>query len=396
MAISTMWTNFLNGDTGLSIRNKLNSFNTNILADMVSTEGRITTNEGRLTTAEATIISNLNSITALDVRVTQNESDITALQGPQVDLQLVPQVTPPAHLEGRMYYNDSRSAMRIQGPIPGVEVEVGHMSHAHVINNSGALIEKGSACRHDGVSGGIVQIEKAIADNFVNSVVFGVAQHDIPNLTEGAVITFGELENVDTSGVAVGVPLYLSDTIPGAWTETPPDIVSQLGGALTQDVATGRLFVSIDNNQTLPNVLGILQGQLDTGLGVGVYNVNVVPQNISDYAVDSSVGMTTNATNGTITIPVSGFYDGSFTASLEFASSTSTRVIDIDIYDITTATTLFSFPYNLPRDTLTGGISFSSKFQATAGDEFVMRISSVPNITVTITDIDMDISSVRI
>ena len=87
MAISTVWSPYPNGGTGLNIRNAINTFNTNILADMVSTEARVTVNEGNISGNTAAIGTNTSDIAALDVRVTANEGDITTQDARIADLE---------------------------------------------------------------------------------------------------------------------------------------------------------------------------------------------------------------------------------------------------------------------------------------------------------------------
>lgn len=327
----------------------------------------------------------------------ENDAQYVPLAGDvaAVKAQYTPQASVPTHVEGQMYYYQDKEEFRLQGPFPGVEVGIGHGMHIHIVNNSGVLIEKGSACANDGVSvGGIPQAKKAIADSFDNAIIFGVALHDIPDGAEGAISTFGQIRTLDTSLLPVGVPLYLSDTVAGTYTATAPDIVSQVGGVLVSDATDGELFVFIESNIVLPSVLGLLQGQ--TGMAMGIYDLVIAPQNITNYANSGSVAMIVSQGQGTITVPSDGFYNGSFTASLSFGSTTSTRTIYVDIYNQTTATTLFSYPFNVPRDATEGGISFSSIISANENDVFIMRMSSLPDITVELTDVGMTMNSVRI
>lgn len=61
------WSDFANGESALSIRNKLNTFNNAVVTEAASTASAANTNG--------------TAITALDTRVTSNDTDITALQG---------------------------------------------------------------------------------------------------------------------------------------------------------------------------------------------------------------------------------------------------------------------------------------------------------------------------
>ena len=391
MAISTMWTNFLNGDTGLSIRNKLNSFNTNILADMISTEGRVTSGESRITAAEADIIANDGDITALDGRITVNEADILALEGPQDKLQFTPQVTPPAHIEGQVYYNDAKEEFRLQGPFAGVEIPVGHGEHIHVINNTGAILTKGTACRHNGVAAGEVQVVPAIADSFVNARVLGVVAEDIAIGARGALITSGEIDDIDTASLPTGQPLYLSDTVAGTYTTTIPDIVTQVGGAITADALTGRFYVKIINNRNLPTVLSGLKG-----LTVPSVPLTTVAQDITGYVTAEEVVMLADPITGILTLSNDGYYRTTITADITFPSATSTRTIYVEVYDVTGVSILFNYTKNIPRDATEDAFSFSYPFTGTADNEYKLRVRASTAFTVAVADVTFDIQSINI
>lgn len=326
----------------------------------------------------------------LSARVTANEDYIA---NPKALLDFEPQNTPPAYLEGRAYYDNVLKTFSLMGPFSDVIVEVGHGMHTHVINNSGALIEKGSACRHDGVAGGIVQIQKAQADTFVNAEIFGVAQHDIPNGSEGAIVTFGEIRDLDTSSVAVGVPLYLSDTVAGGWQETPPDIVSQVGGAVTQDALTGRLFVSIVSNKNIPTVFAGMQGQT---VGNDTYNVTTTVQDINDYLTLTNVVMSGDLPTGVITLSNDGNYRLHFSAGISFPTSTSTRTVYLELYDITNTNILYTYAKNIPRDATEDGFSFSFPFSGLANNQYKIRIRSSVAIDVTFDNVSYDLTSISI
>jgi len=388
--MATVWSDFNNGETGLVVRNSLNTFNGGIASDMASAEGRLTANEGRLTATETETSTNTTNITDLDSRVLQTENDILALEGPQ-DTRLFNDLTGshPAYQPGQRFYADG--VMNSHGKYPDVTLQDGREMHLEVINNSGITITNGQVCRHDGVSGGIPQVQLCLADTFAGAEILGVATHDIPNGQTGLLTIYGHI-TMNTLGLLAGVPLYVSDTIPGGLTDVPPDIASQVGGALVIDASIGVLEVVIRSNVALPNILGLLQNPA----GSGVYNLTSTPQVIDDYLFEGSVAMTVDKVSGTIITPVEGFYNGSFTASGTFSSSAQTRTLYVEIFESTVDGVIFTFPFNVPRDATTGGVNFNAKFIAAPGKTYSMRISSIPNMTITIDNVSMDIESVRI
>lgn len=362
------WVNFENGEAGGSIRSKINTF---------------------LTTVDDFLFGN-NKYTDTEVaKVAANTAAVAELIAPE-STKYTPLAVAPTYQEGQVYYDQGHGTLKVQGPIEGSGIEVGHSMHVHVINNTGATIEKGMAVRHDGVAAGKIQVAKAIATSFDNARLFGVAQDDILNGQEGAIMTFGEITNLNTLGYPTGVPLYLSDTVPGTYSEVIPAIISRVGGSLVQDGASGRLFVSMINNVNLPTVLGGLQGQT-----TGTYSVSGLAQDIVDYTLEESVVMDTNLLLGTITLSNDGKYRISYGCSMTFPSSITTRTLYFEVYNETTATVVFTYVKNVPRDATADSLHFGAPFSGDANDVYKMRISGdVMDITITGTSFDVESVSI--
>lgn len=318
------------------------------------------------------------------------EQRVTDLESP-IKVELTPQATPPTYIEGQIYYDDTKKTFVAAGQYSDAKISVGHDMHVHVINNSGALIEKGMAVRHNGVdANGIVQIEKAIATSFTNARIFGVTQHDIADTAEGAIITFGEISGIDTSGVSAGVPLYLSDTTAGTFTATAPSIISQIGGATTSAVS-GNLFVSIINNTTFPSIYGGLKN-----LTTPAVSVTTTSADITGYVTTNSSVVTVNATTGVITLPYAGAYRSNFVADISFTSATTTRSVTFEIYDATGTAIAYSYTKNIPRDATQDGLSFSFPQTAVVNNEVKMMVKASESMTITFNSIIFDIESVNI
>ena len=228
-----------NGESGLITRGKLNDNYTELYDKDAAQDVTIGQNTTDLTALDGRITVNEADITSIDGRVAVNEADILVLQTPPDAAALNPVAVVPAYLEGQFYYNSITGTFDIMGPYDGIIVSPGHGEHLHVVNNSGGLIEAGMAVRIAGVSAGIPQIVKAQADTFANANVLGIAVIDIPNLAESAVSLSGVIRGLDTSLLTPGVPLYLSDTIPGTYTVTAPAIRTEVGGVLFADAIDG-------------------------------------------------------------------------------------------------------------------------------------------------------------
>ncbi len=331
----------------------------------------------------------LNSALGNKSNIGHNHTTLSAL----TTLNFVAQVTDPVHAAGNLFYSDKDGLLIFQTDKPGVQFTIPNEIPRKVINKTGVTITNGSVCRHDGVdiATGLPKIALAIADNFNNATILGIATHEILNDEDGWITRFGKVNDLDTSGDTAGVPMYLSDTIAGTWSETAPAIVSQVGGVSVVDASNGVLEVEINSNIQLPTLVSVMQGQ-----NFPVYAVTAVSQNIDDYITASDFGTVSDPLLGTIDIPVSGLWAGSFTAGLSFASTTSTRTIYIEIYESIGMNVIFTYPVNVPRDATEQGISMNSEFSALAGQVYAMRIRASVAISVTISDTSMSIKSIRL
>jgi len=338
---------------------------------------------------------NIGGVASSDKVLKKSELDATyqviAGSSAITKTKYTPQSSPPSHVEGQEYYDANHGNKMIQSGIPGVEVAVGHSLHMHVENNSGGLIEKGMAVRQNGVVDGKVQITKALADTFTNARILGIVSEDIADGDEGAITTFGEISDLDTSTLPTGVPLFLSDTVAGTYTSTAPAIISRIGGAIVSDAA-GAITVYIINNKNTPTVFGGMQGQS----GTGVYSLTTTAQDIDDYDTSSTIVMTVDKPNGTITLSNDGEYRMHFAAAISFTSLTSTRSVTFEFYDVTGTTIHFSYVKNIPRDATEDSLSFSWPIGEVADNVHKVRIKASTTMDVTFNEISFDIQSVNI
>lgn len=364
------WTNFNNGDNGLSIRTALNAF---------------------LTTVDTFLTGNNQYTDVEKAKVGDNTTKVATLLAPSETLYQ-PQAPLLTAIEGRVYYDNSEGSLKVQGPIPGVEVSVGHTTHTHVVNNTGEVITKGMACVQAGVVNGEIQVQKAIATSFDMARIFGVAQQDIPNGGSGALITFGEIPNLNTLGYPTGVPLYLSDTVAGTYSEVAPTIISRVGGSLKQDGATGRLYVSMLTNVNLPTVLGALA---IAGGGTTTYNITTTPQTIVNFTSKNETLMAADELLGTITSSYTGAYRSNVTMVLSFTSSNNTRTLEIDVFNETMGQPVGVFAKNIPKNCTVDSFSFGVPFPVVAGHVYKVRIAG-DTMDITITSASFDLESISI
>jgi hypothetical protein len=309
------------------------------------------------------VVDGLISILDEGQTLVYRDGSLTIDKLPMVDLP-----ADPSFVSGTVYFKDG--ALKIMTNISGVTVEVGHQLHLHVYNDTGVAIPKGKIVRHDGVFSGVPKIALALADNFIHGRILGMTTHEIADGTYGLISSFGVVEGIDTDGVTTGVPLYLSDTSAGDYTETAPAIASQIGGALIADAADGKIFVYIENGINLPEI-----GAFYRGLS-GTHTIDTTVRTFPVF--DASTAMLVDVSSGnTFVVPTAGFYTITFTATLEnLAAYSSGSLIQIDVYNETQARLEFDHYIVVGRsDTVTSG-SFTIVLELAANDEISFKHSS--------------------
>ena len=299
----------------------------------------------------------------------------------------------PPHTAGQMYY--ANGVWNLQDGYPDVTLQVGREQHIEVINNSGNTIFNGSVVRHNGTVNGEIQILLAQADNFVNARILGIAAHDIPNGQKGIITTFGLL-NMNTSSLSEGIPLFLSDTVAGGITETPPDIASQVGG-VTKSAIDGTLFVSTSSNISLPTVFTGLKGQNSPTYNMTAGNY----QAINDYLNKNEVFLTSNLTTGEIDTTKVGA--GWYTYNVKFDGTISDEEIDMnfEIYDTVNGIVLDTYNYNCGRGSVPNLVPIAQSFSddiyiANNNAKLVVRFKVATNETVVFNTMSFSLKTLNV
>lgn len=158
------------------------------------------------------------------------------------------EVSPPAHAEGLVFFDTTTHTLNYYNDETDVTVNLGEENLLRIYNNSGVALADGDAVKISGAFGTLPTVSKAVATTGTSPVV-GIVTHSIPNGSIGYITTFGIVRDVDTSGFVAGDLLYLSSATSGAITNVAPSFpnkVIQIGSCITSDVATGTIFVDID------------------------------------------------------------------------------------------------------------------------------------------------------
>jgi hypothetical protein len=122
------------------------------------------------------------------------------------------------------------------------------VTHIAVRNVTCATIPKGSPVYISGYNLGqdVSEVELSDADNAVTMPSIGLVEEDIPSNTNGEVVAYGVLKDVDTSTWAVGDVLYV-DTTAGQLVNVRPtgsgELVQAVAKVIRSNAVNGRLLV---------------------------------------------------------------------------------------------------------------------------------------------------------
>jgi hypothetical protein len=336
-------------------------------------------------------IANESAITSLSAQVSSNTDAINIIETPDY-IDFTPQSLPPAYSEGLLYYDMTARTLVSYNDLSDTALNIGLENRVRVYNNSGSTMLNGTAIRIgntaiDGVPVAIL----SVADNFLDGVCEGVLTHDLLDNAIGEATINGTVMGLDTSSFSVGDTLYLSATVPGGITSTPPDLSTKIGTVLISDATTGSILVMINSLKTLPVTIGTM----DTLVDPAQVSVTSTPQKFQNYINTKSLEMIVDGTGGLITVK----YDGSYNIDTLFVieninGSNNQHQIDIYARVNESATNEFYFPLIVGRNgTRTSGTPFTD-LNLNAGDTVSMWYASEDiNDTVAVRSISFKITS---
>jgi len=340
--------------------------------------GGITTDEKVLTQAE--VDSKLASYTKLD-----GSTPVSKMTWTPVDPATV------TYVESTTYYNQDAGTFDVKGKYSDVTLQVGREQHVEVINNSGGNFLNGRVVRYNNVAAGDPAVVLALADSFITSSGLSVTTHNINNSDPGIVTTFGRVGGLDLSAFNDGDVLYLSDTVPGGMTTTPPDIVSRIGIVFDNDAINGVLFVNPESNMQLPTIFAYINDGVSSTTLTAAYTL------IANYTTSGNVVMNFNATAGTIDIPTSGTYEIDVNISMLFDTIGNSEE-SINLRVTGTLSGSRDLPLTIPRNG--GAVSAypGIKFNGIAGESISLSLGGATRTLTNVTYplVTFEITSVRI
>ena len=173
----------------------------------------------------------------------------------------------PSYAAGLVWYDSTTASLSYYNNTTNNVLHIGQEIQQQVRNSTGSTITKGQIVYISGATGQIGNITLARANTYAASQVIGVANQDIPNNTNGWIITQGTITNFDTSGLTEGANVYLSASTAGAFTSTEPttpNYAVHMGVCLYSNAVNGKIYIcpinkSIDTGYIIGQV-AIAQG----------------------------------------------------------------------------------------------------------------------------------------
>lgn len=201
------------------------------------------------------------------------------------------------HVEGRVHWNDSLKTLEVDTENADVQLKVGHELVIRVNNQTGDVLLKGRAVYINGEQGQRPTVTYGTyTGESTSASIVGLVADDISNSSNGYVIAYGLLENVDTSAYSVGTPLYLytGGTITDVKPQAPNHDV-RIGKVIVSNATTGSIFVTIQNGYELDELhdVRITSPSTDDVLVRSSYNGTPVWVNTKTLSGLTYVGATT-------------------------------------------------------------------------------------------------------
>jgi len=154
----------------------------------------------------------------------------------------------PAWREGLVFYDYDNKTLALYNDQSDVTLQIGQEGHIRVLNGTGSTILNGQAVQITSGVGGIPIIGLAVASYSANNQPIAIATHNIPADAVGLTTLYGTVSDVNLSAFTNGDTLYLSPTIPGAYTNVAPNTpcsTIEIGHVIDNGV-NGKLLVKID------------------------------------------------------------------------------------------------------------------------------------------------------
>jgi hypothetical protein len=198
--------------------------------------------------------------------------------------------------QGAMYWDaDAETVALIMN---GTIQKIGEDMFYHVRNTTGSTIPKGTAVRFSGTTGnsGRLLIAPMLANGtYPSQYYMGITSEELLNNEDGKVYHFGKMRGINTSAFTDGAILYVSPSVAGALTATPP--------VAPNNIIIAAAVVHAANNGTLM-IRTTLGSNINSDEGVLI----TTPANNEALIYESSTSLWKNKTIATALgyTPISG------------------------------------------------------------------------------------------
>jgi hypothetical protein len=183
---------------------------------------------------------------------------------------------------GELRWNDTDGTLEFKLKGGNVTLQIGQEQVAHFRNNTAADMTNSQVVYITGATGTRATISLAQANSeAASAVVIGVLTEDIAKNAEGFVTTFGLVRDINTSALTEGAAIWLSPTVAGGMTTTPPVAPNHsvlVGYCIRSHPNQGVIFVKPQNGYELeelhnvkitnPQDGQVLKYQASTGLWI--------------------------------------------------------------------------------------------------------------------------------
>lgn len=163
---------------------------------------------------------------------------------------------------GKVLWNDFDGTLNLGLKRGNVILNVGQQLFVQCRNNTGAQIVKGRVVYVNGALGDRKTIALAQANSEATaSKTFGLLAETTNTGSDGFVITKGVLRGLDTDGMTIGGPVWLSASSAGQWTQTRPSAPNHavfVGWVTRAHQNQGEIYVDVQNGYELDELHNVL------------------------------------------------------------------------------------------------------------------------------------------
>jgi hypothetical protein len=164
----------------------------------------------------------------------------------------------PTYANGLIFIHPDEKCPSVYTGIDGVVLNLSQELTSRGVNATGGALPNGTIGYMSGVLGNRPTIAPAQANSATTAKVYGIFTHDVANNVEGFVTHIGLVHDLDTSAFEAGDTLYLSATVPGAFTNvapSAPDYVLEVGRVLVSHATQGIIFFSVPSTSVLTGIV---------------------------------------------------------------------------------------------------------------------------------------------